>query len=158
MRHRKRATAHARCRGCTHCWIFRHGAGDFLPAHQSPHHPLFSPDKTGGSPNIDEGLAAYDYITTHQPGAEHAPYYFVSGYPVQPGHPAVYSSLAMPVWMVHGTRGDFVDYTNKGLVEDRPNWTIQVFETGAMPYFEVEAAFVRAYDAFLAGATAASPA
>lgn len=114
--------------------------------------------KTWGSPNIDEGLAAYDYITTHQPGAEHAPYYFVSGYLFSQDILQLSFSLAMPVWMVHGTRGDFVDYTNKGLVEDRPNWTIQVFETGAMPYFEVEAAFVRAYDAFLAGATEASPA
>ena len=36
--------------------------------------------KTFGSPNIDQGLLDYDYLTTHQPGAQHAPYYFVSGY------------------------------------------------------------------------------
>ena len=28
---------------------------------------------------IDEGLLDYDYLTTHQPGARHAPYAFVSG-------------------------------------------------------------------------------
>jgi hypothetical protein len=37
-------------------------------------------NKTWGSKAIDEGLFEYDYLTTHQPGARHAPYYFVSGY------------------------------------------------------------------------------
>ncbi len=87
--------------------------GIFSPAHQPPQHPLFSPKKTWGSPNIDEGLAAYDYITTHQPGAQHAPYYFVSGYLFSQDILQIYHSLTMPVWMVHGVRGDFVDYTNK---------------------------------------------
>jgi hypothetical protein len=38
--------------------------------------------------------------------------------------------------MSHGTRGDFVDYRGKALVEGRPNWRFEVFEAGAMPYFE----------------------
>ncbi len=37
-------------------------------------------NKTWGSRDIDEGLLEYDYLTTHQPGAQHAPYYFVSGF------------------------------------------------------------------------------
>lgn len=111
--------------------------------------------KTWGSPNIDEGLAQYDYLTTHQPGAEHAPYYFVSGYLFSQDIIRIYQSLTLPVWMAHGTRGDFVDYSNKKLLQDRANWTIEVFNTGAMPHFEVEAAFVRAYDAFLAAVPAA---
>lgn len=114
--------------------------------------------KTWGSSDIDEGLAEYDYLTTHQPGAQHAPYYFVSGYLFSEGIIRIYHSLTLPVWMAHGVRGDFVDYSNKTVVQDRANWTIEVFPTGAMPHFEAGAAFIRAYDAFLAGAPAASSA
>ena len=62
-----------------------------------------------------------------------------------------------PVWMSHGIRGDFVDYTGKAQVEGRANWTIRVFDTGAMPHFEAEAEFIAAYDSFLAGVPSAVP-
>jgi pimeloyl-ACP methyl ester carboxylesterase len=108
--------------------------------------------KTWGSPDIDEGLAEYDYLTTHQPGAQHAPYYFVSGFLFSQDILRIYQSLTLPVWMSHGVRGDFVDYSNKTVVEGRANWTIDVFQAGAMPHFEAREAFVRSYDAFLASA------
>ena len=110
--------------------------------------------KTWGSPDIDEGLAEYDYLTTHQPGAQHAPYYFVSGFLFSQDALRIYQSLTLPVWMSHGERGDFVDYSNKTVVEGRANWTIEVFKTGAMPHFEAREAFIRSYDAFLARAGA----
>jgi pimeloyl-ACP methyl ester carboxylesterase len=113
--------------------------------------------KTWGSPDIDEGLANYDYLTTHQPGAQHAPYYFVSGFLFSEDIIRIYRSLTLPVWMSHGVRGDFVDYSNKTQVADRANWTIQVFPTGAMPHFEAKDAFVRAYDAFLGGSADLKP-
>jgi hypothetical protein len=113
--------------------------------------------KTWGSPGIDEGLADYDYLTTHQPGARHAPYCFVSGYLFSQDIIRLYHSLTLPVWMAHGVRGDFVDYSNETLVKGRANWTIQVFPTGALPHFEAKGAFLQAYDAFLAGAPIASP-
>jgi pimeloyl-ACP methyl ester carboxylesterase len=115
-------------------------------------------NKTWGSKNIDEGLLEYDYLTTHQPGAQHAPYYFVSGFLFSEGIIRIYHSLTLPVWMAHGVRGDFVDYSNKTEVADRANWTIEVFDTGAMPHFEARDPFVRAYDAFLSGAPVAAPA
>ena len=113
-------------------------------------------NKTWGSKNIDEGLLEYDYLTTHQPGAQHAPYYFVSGFLFSENIMRVYHALTLPVWMVHGVRGDFVDYSNKTQVQGRANWTIAVVDTGAMPHFEVKEAFVAAYDEFLAGAPVAS--
>jgi hypothetical protein len=113
--------------------------------------------KTWGAPEIDEGLAAYDYLTTHQPGARHAPYYFVSGYLFSEDIIRLYHSLTLPVWMAHGVRGDFVDYSNETLVKGRANWTIHVFPTGALPHFEAKDSFLKAYDAFLADAPAASP-
>ena len=110
-------------------------------------------NKTWGSRDIEEGLLEYDYLTTHQPGAQHAPYYFVSGFLFSENIIRIYHSLTLPVWMSHGVRGDFVDYSNEIQVEDRANWTVQVFPTGAMPHFEAKTQFIAAYDAFLAGAS-----
>jgi pimeloyl-ACP methyl ester carboxylesterase len=108
--------------------------------------------KTFGSPNYDKGLLDYDYLTTHQPGAQHAPYYFVSGYLFSQDILRIYQSLKMPAWLSHGVRGDFVDYKRKDTVEGKPNWTVTIFQTGAMPHFEVLEEFCRTYDEFLARA------
>ncbi len=108
--------------------------------------------KTWGSDNYDRGLAGYDYLTTHQPGAQHAPYYFVSGFLFSEDILRIYQTLTLPVWMSHGVRGDFVDYSAKDSVQGRANWSIDVFPTGAMPHFENEGAFIARYDAFLDGA------
>lgn len=113
-------------------------------------------NKTWGSRDIDEGLLEYDFLTTHQPGAQHAPYYFVSGFLFSQDIIQIYRTLTLPVWMSHGVRGDFVDYSAKTEIEGRANWTIRVFQTGAMPHFEARDQFIAAYDAFLAGVAAAS--
>jgi pimeloyl-ACP methyl ester carboxylesterase len=105
--------------------------------------------KTFGSPAIDQGLWDYAYLTTHQPGARHAPYYFVSGYLFSKDALRLYEGLTQPVWMAHGVRGDFVDYRRKYEVEGRANWRFDVFPTGAFPHFELRDAFTRAYDSFL---------
>ncbi len=47
---------------------------------------------------------------------------------------------------MNGVRGDFVDYRGLREVANRPNWSIEVFPTGAMPHFEMTAQFVRHYD------------
>jgi pimeloyl-ACP methyl ester carboxylesterase len=105
--------------------------------------------KTWGTKDIDEGLLDYDYMTTHQPGAENAPYYFVSGYLFSTDAIDLYRALATPVWMSHGVRGDFVDYEQKRLIQRLPNWAIDVFETGAMPHFERPMEFMARYETFL---------
>jgi pimeloyl-ACP methyl ester carboxylesterase len=107
-------------------------------------------EKAWGSKNIDEPMVEYDYHTTHQPGARHAPYCFVAGYLFSTDALRVYERLNHPVWMAHGVRGDFVDYHHKTRVEGRPNWTIVQFDTGAFPHFEVLGDVVRSYDRFLA--------
>jgi pimeloyl-ACP methyl ester carboxylesterase len=112
--------------------------------------------KTWGSPDFDKGLEDYDYLTSHQPGAQHAPYYFVSGFLFSENIMRIYHSLTLPVWMSHGVRGDFVDYSKKTEVVGRANWSITEFQTGAMPHFEAKDAFIEAYDAFLAGVPDAS--
>jgi hypothetical protein len=93
-------------------------------------------EKTWGSTQIDESLLDYDYASAHQPGARHAPYYFVSGFLFSKDILNIYKGLAQPIWMCHGQRGDFVDYHLKTHIEGLPNWTIEVLPTGAFPQFE----------------------
>ncbi|MFT4119103.1 alpha/beta fold hydrolase [Bradyrhizobium sp.] len=109
--------------------------------------------KTWGAKQIDEGLLEYDYITTHQPGAENAPYYFVSGYLFSTDAMKLYQNLSMPVWMSHGVRGDFVDYAQKVQIKRLPNWSVSVLQTGAMPHFEKPVEFIAQFETFLKGAT-----
>ena len=106
-------------------------------------------EKTWGSKDIDEGLLDYDHLVAHQPGARHAPFRFVSGYLFSADITRIYEALEQPVWMAHGERGDFVDYRQKDRLADRPNWRMQVFDTGALPHFELPGEFISAYDAFL---------
>lgn len=105
--------------------------------------------KTYGRAEIDEDLLDYDYLTTHQPGARHAPYRFVSGYLFSKDITRIYRSLAMPVWAVHGVRGDFVDYSGLKEFVGKANWTIDRMQTGALPHFEKRQDFMRLYEKFL---------
>lgn len=117
-------------------------------------------EKAWGSKNIDEGLRDYDYLTAHQPGAEHAPFYFVSGFLFSRDITRVYQQLRLPVLVIRGVRGDFTDYAQLDTMAARPNWTVRVFQTGAFPHFERPGDVDRAYETFLAGlepARAADP-
>jgi pimeloyl-ACP methyl ester carboxylesterase len=108
--------------------------------------------RTWGSKVIDETLWRYAIETTRQPGAEHAPLHFLSAQLFSRDVHRLYRALTQPVWMSHGTRGDFTDYRGKQCVDGHANWSFDVFPTGALPYFEVPDAFFARLDAFLAGA------
>ena len=107
--------------------------------------------RTYGSKHVDQDLLDYDVLTTHQPGAEHAPLYFVSAFLFSKDALRLYEQLTQPVWMTHGVRGDFVDYRHAKEFASRPNWRIDVYDSGALPHFEHQDEFARAYRAFLAG-------
>lgn len=109
-------------------------------------------EKTWGSAQIDEQLWRDAVAMAGAEGAEHAPLHFLSGQLFSADILNIYEALTPPVWMSHGVRGDFTDYRLKSLLQDRPNWRISVFQTGAMPYFEETQAFCQAWDAFLGGA------
>ncbi len=119
---------------------------DFLTSRRSVRYFL---QKTWGAKNIDEGLLEYDLLTTRDPGAHHVVYRFVSGYLFSADITRVCESLAMPVWMSHGVRGDFTDYRHKDAFAGRPNWSFDVFQTGALPHFEVPDEFSARNDALL---------
>lgn len=101
--------------------------------------------RTWGSGEVDPGLAAYCIATAREPGARHAPLAFVSGRLFARDPRALYEPLRCPVWVPHGTRGDFTDVSGAGWMRDRPNWRLQPFDTGAFPHFERPDAFEAAY-------------
>lgn len=106
--------------------------------------------RTYGSEAVDEAMVDYDYLTTHQPGARHAPYAFVSARLFSRDIRTLYERLELPVWVPHATRGDFKDFSESGWARARPNWTFTPFETGALPHFEQPDAFMTALGEFLA--------
>lgn len=111
--------------------------------------------RTFGSDAIDEGLAAYDDLVTDQPGAEHAPFAFLSGRLFSRDIRAVYEALRGPVWLAHGTRGNFQDFREAEWARRDPRWTVEAFATGALIFFEEPEAFGAAYARFLDAVDAA---
>jgi pimeloyl-ACP methyl ester carboxylesterase len=105
--------------------------------------------RTWGGRTIDETLCAYDVLTARLPGARFAPLHFLSGGLFSQDIHLIYESVSQPVWMSHGVRGDFSDFRGRRLVHDRGNWRTTVFQTGALPYFEVPEAFFQVFDEFL---------
>ena len=93
--------------------------------------------KTWGSPDIDEEMYDYAVWTTQQPGAHHAPLSFLSAQLFSADITNIYDRLTHKVWMSHGTRGDFVDYRGKQRYASSENWRFTVYESGALPYFEM---------------------
>ena len=98
---------------------------------------------------VDTTLWAKAVQAARAPGARHAPLSFLSGSLFSADIHSVYDAVTQPVWMSHGVRGDFTDYRSKTLIEHKPNWRVTVFQTGAMPYFELRAPFVAALSRFL---------
>jgi hypothetical protein len=105
--------------------------------------------RTWGADAIDEGLWEYSVVTTRQPGAEYAPLHFLGGGLFSADIHAIYDRLELPVWVAHGVRGDFTNYRRKAMFAQRPNWSFTVFQTGALPHFEVREQFTAEYGAFL---------
>lgn len=105
--------------------------------------------RTWGSDDYDADLATYDEMTTSQPGAEHAPFAFLSGRLFSSDIRDVYERLTMPVWLPHGTRGDFKDFRGARWAHEHDNWTVQAFDSGALPHFERPAEFFSSARAFL---------
>jgi pimeloyl-ACP methyl ester carboxylesterase len=110
--------------------------------------------RTFGQRAVDPGLVEQAFRSAQAPGAEHAPLHFLSAalFSADSGH--LYRALQGPVFVVHGIRGDFVDYDALDAFKHDPRWQIEVMATGALPYFEHEADFAARYEAFLARSVA----
>lgn len=86
----------------------------------------------------DAGLQDYGYLTSHQPGAHHAPLYFVSGTLFTPDiRQAVYEKLTIPVLVIYD-RDNFVNFdTLPDVVSAYDNWqSVRITPTKGLPQFE----------------------
>jgi pimeloyl-ACP methyl ester carboxylesterase len=128
--------------------LWSQGLFDLLVSRRSVRYFL---QRTWGAKAIDEGLLEYSWLTAHQPGARFAPLAFLSGRLFSRDIRDVYERLALPVWVPHGTRGDFRDFSGADWTRQRPNWSMQPFDSGALPHFEHPESFAAAYRRFLAG-------
>ena len=99
---------------------------------------------------VDEGLAAYAYLTMHQPGARYAPLYFVSGRLFTADvRRKIYEKLKIPVMVIY----DQDNYTSfeelSSLLLKRINWSaVRVAPTRGLPHFEELRMTVRVLDNF----------
>lgn len=108
--------------------------------------------RTFGSSDVPEDLIDYAYQTAHQPGAEHAPYAFLSGRLFSKDIRTIYEALSVPVFVAHGTKGDFRDFSEIGWTRERTNWTVHAYDAGAMLHFEQLDSFLEAFNPFVAAA------
>ncbi len=87
---------------------------------------------------VDSGLAAYDYATSHQPGARFAPFRFLSGRLFTPGVAgSIYARLSQPVLVIYG-RDAYVNFARlPAFLENHKNWCAErIPGTRGMPHFE----------------------
>jgi pimeloyl-ACP methyl ester carboxylesterase len=101
-----------------------------------------------GTENIDETFWRYCLLTSRQPGAANAPFYFVSAFLFSTDINHLYESLDDPVWVSMATRGDFTDYRGRHTVEDKTNWQFHAVQGGALPFFENLSSFTKKLDPF----------
>ncbi len=105
---------------------------------------------------VDKGLAEYDYLTAHRPGARNAPFAFIAGKLFTPDIRKWYAAVRQPVLAFT----DLSDYGPSDLLpqfcREHPNWEMATVEgTKSMPHFEQpEETFAR-MDDFLGALTPA---
>jgi pimeloyl-ACP methyl ester carboxylesterase len=102
--------------------------------------------RTWGSCQIDSRLLNYGCLISRPAGAEFAAIDFLAGYLFSRDSGTVYRQVTIPVWVLHGNRGDHCDFRALRHMSDRPNWTVEVLATGALPHFERPGEFIRRYD------------
>lgn len=105
--------------------------------------------RTWGSDDFDEALAAYDDLTTRQPGADNAPFAFLSARLFSKDIRDVYERLELPIWVPYASKGDFKDFSGADWARKRDNWIFQEMDAGALPFFEIPDEYFPASDAFL---------
>lgn len=84
---------------------------------------------------VDEKLLAYAYQTAHQPGAHHAPFYFISGKLFSPDIWPIYNDLQLPVLVLYN-KDAFTRFDRLAELAERPNWTaVRIKGAGSLPHF-----------------------
>lgn len=107
----------------------------------------------------DRELVAYDYATSHQPGARFAPFAFVSGQLFSPDiRESVYERLTIPVLALYD-QDAFVRFdTLPAVLQRNPRWSaIRLTPSKGLPQFERRDDTIRALDAFWRSVEASQP-
>ena len=100
--------------------------------------------------DVDAGLSEYAYATAHQPGAHHAPLYFITGKLfTRDIRQQVYEQLGLPVLVIYDCDA-FVRFdTLPALLLQHNNWrSARITPTQGLPQFERLPDAVRALDFF----------
>lgn len=100
----------------------------------------------------DPGLVEYSYLSTRQPGARYAPFYFISGLLFTPdAYSQLYTRLTQPTLVLYD-RDAFVNFNRLDeLTRARANVTaVKVTPTKGLPQFEQLGKVTQALDAFWA--------
>jgi pimeloyl-ACP methyl ester carboxylesterase len=106
--------------------------------------------RTFGSKDVPEEMVEYDWLSARQAGAQHAPYAFLSGKLFSKDIRAVYERLSCPVFLAHGTKGDFSDYSEVQWAEGQDNWQVQAYDAGALVHYD-QPRFAAELEAFIDG-------
>jgi pimeloyl-ACP methyl ester carboxylesterase len=102
---------------------------------------------------VDEGLASYAYLTSHQPGARFAPLHFISGVLFTPDvRSTIYQELTLPAVVIY----DQDAFTGFGglpdLLLEHSNWSaVRITPTRGLPQWEQPEMTVRVLDNFWQG-------
>jgi len=89
-----------------------------------------------GEPPQD--FVEYAYLTAHQPGAENAPLYFVSGQLfTRRVRPEIYERLELPVLVLYDQDGYTNFETLPGVLDAHANWkAVRIAPTRGLPHFD----------------------
>jgi pimeloyl-ACP methyl ester carboxylesterase len=103
-----------------------------------------------------EALIDYAYATSHQPGARHAPYYFLSGQLFTPNATEViYGKLKLPVLVLYDRDANVTFDRMPEIVGKHPNWrAVRIEPTLGIPQWERPTLSIQAIDSFWAQADA----
>lgn len=99
---------------------------------------------------VDTGLENYSYTTTHQPGARHAPLYFVSGKLFTADiFDRVYMQLENPTLVIYDRDPNVRFDRLEEILQKGQDWNVQrIAPTMGLPQFEQTTQTVRTLDAF----------
>jgi pimeloyl-ACP methyl ester carboxylesterase len=99
-----------------------------------------------------EAMIDYAYATSHQPGARHAPYYFLAGQLfTREATETLYAKLQLPVLVLYDRDANVGFELLPELVARQPNWTaVRIEPTLGIPQWERTADCVAALDSFWA--------
>jgi pimeloyl-ACP methyl ester carboxylesterase len=99
-----------------------------------------------------QAMIDYAYATSHQPGAQHAPYYFLAGQLfTRQASETLYAKLTLPVLVLYDRDANVGFELLPDLLAKRDNWqAVRVVPTLGIPQWERTADCAAALDAFWA--------